>query len=371
MNVLKERVFLNADSVTNNNRNATIDILKGIGIIAIVIGHATWDITFSNKIIFHIGQFVYLFHVGIFFCVGGMLLRDSSVSDPWKYFSKRFKSLYIPFLKYSIILLLVRPVFCKLGIFPPYGNIMSYIQVFCNVVLFQCWGETTSAMWFLPVYFIGLVITCFVFARYKQFISRIIIVIIIGLFGCFLIKRSCQFLYRLEVAFLMVPIVAIGHGLNVHIDKIKVSFPCESILILAVLYIFMVRNNWTIEVSQGVIMSPTLFYLVSLWGIGGCVLLSKEISLSPLHSFFEILGRNSFSIMAFHLAVSKFIDYILITIGGVGVEQLTTFPRVSQRFCILYWIANIFVPVLCGVLLSKIGMKLNYYKAIQKSNQIE
>lgn len=42
-------------------RNKLIDICKGIGIISIVIGHASWNIPIGN-IDIPIGPFVYLYH---------------------------------------------------------------------------------------------------------------------------------------------------------------------------------------------------------------------------------------------------------------------------------------------------------------------
>ena len=47
-------------------RNKLIDICKGIGIISIVIGHASWNIPIGN-IDIPIIPFVYLYHLAIFF----------------------------------------------------------------------------------------------------------------------------------------------------------------------------------------------------------------------------------------------------------------------------------------------------------------
>ena len=52
-----------------NKRLEIIDILKGIGILSIVIGHACWETTIFN-VLLPIGAFVYLYHLSIFFfCV--------------------------------------------------------------------------------------------------------------------------------------------------------------------------------------------------------------------------------------------------------------------------------------------------------------
>lgn len=55
----------------SRNRREETDILKGILIILVVVGHA--DKTFPNGII----QFIYWFHMPCFFMVSGFLLKDT------------------------------------------------------------------------------------------------------------------------------------------------------------------------------------------------------------------------------------------------------------------------------------------------------
>ena len=338
---------INSEAISpiNSSRNTEIDILRGIGITAIVIGHASWDITFGDMT-FHIGRFVYLFHVQLFFFIGGLLLKEKCFQDPWAYLGKRFQSLYVPFLKYSFILLLVSPLLSWMGMFPRHNEIMYYLLQFCNLFLFMGWGEIHSATWFLPVYFISIAAICLILSKLRfQKIFCAVMISGIGMLGGFLILNGCQFTYRLEVAFLMLPIVFIGFIFSPHLSKIKVLFPFESILIGGCLYALMSINNWYIDTSLGMILSsPFLFWLVSFCGCFFCLILSKEISRTHLAKIFVLIGQNSFCIMAFHLLVSKMIDFIYVSFGG-SKEWLTAFPRGPQKLFIIYWTANIFIPI--------------------------
>ena len=59
------------------------NIIKGIGILCIVIGHS-WKL---------LSGFVYLFHLAIFFFVGGYLYNDEKYSeDPYLYFANKLKN---------------------------------------------------------------------------------------------------------------------------------------------------------------------------------------------------------------------------------------------------------------------------------------
>lgn len=78
-------------------RLVEIDILKGIGIICVVLAHAQCPEY----------QFLYLFHLAIFFLAAGYCFKIEKISDFLKlvlFIRKRFTSLYIPFVVTSFIL---------------------------------------------------------------------------------------------------------------------------------------------------------------------------------------------------------------------------------------------------------------------------
>ena len=88
-------------SAKDNKRDLFVDAVKGIGIISIVIGHASWDISLGSHVI-HAGPFVYLYHLAVFaFCTGYLFKPD--IPDIWSYVGKKAKGLYRPFLLYSLL----------------------------------------------------------------------------------------------------------------------------------------------------------------------------------------------------------------------------------------------------------------------------
>jgi fucose 4-O-acetylase-like acetyltransferase len=67
-----------------------IDIAKGIGIILVVIGHFI-----NNKYFGGLKEYIYWFHMPLFFIISGMLYRQrKSFSN---FAAKRFKQLLIPY----------------------------------------------------------------------------------------------------------------------------------------------------------------------------------------------------------------------------------------------------------------------------------
>lgn len=76
-----------------SNRDFTLDMMKGIGILSVIIGHL------SN----YMTQFIFSFHMPLFFILGGYLYKHKSPSDLLK---RDYKHLIIPYLFTASIVLL-------------------------------------------------------------------------------------------------------------------------------------------------------------------------------------------------------------------------------------------------------------------------
>jgi len=96
-------------------RNNIISICKGIAIILMVMGHAEPPTLISN--------FIYIFHMPLFFITAGYFFSRKYLDDPWQFCVKRFKGLYIPFLKWSLVFLLLHNLWFDIGLLnEQYGN---------------------------------------------------------------------------------------------------------------------------------------------------------------------------------------------------------------------------------------------------------
>nr|MDH3175794.1 acyltransferase family protein [Bacillus pumilus] len=77
-----------------NKRLEWVDAAKGIGILLVVMAHV--PIPDSLK------QFIYSFHMPLFFLLSGMMFRSSSL-PALSFIQKKAKSLLLPYLYFSII----------------------------------------------------------------------------------------------------------------------------------------------------------------------------------------------------------------------------------------------------------------------------
>lgn len=75
----------------NRTRNTDIDILRGIGAISVVIGHAMNAELFSSAGAEFIRRFVYLYHLPIFFFCAGYFFRCESIIACLRKLWKQYK----------------------------------------------------------------------------------------------------------------------------------------------------------------------------------------------------------------------------------------------------------------------------------------
>lgn len=125
------------------NRNISIDIIKGIGIILMVGGHCGMPFT----------QFIYLFHMAIFFMASGYCFNASNsetIQSVLSFVKRKFKGLWFPYVLWTAVFSLLHNVFIKIGIYSP--EPWSISEIGKNIIksLFLH-GHTQlgSALWFV------------------------------------------------------------------------------------------------------------------------------------------------------------------------------------------------------------------------------
>ena len=97
------------------SRNTTLSICKAIAIILMCAGHAEGPSLLMT--------FIYLFHMPVFFIAAGYFFDKKYLQDPWTFCKKRFKGLYVPFLKWSLLFLVLHNLFFKIGLLnEQFGN---------------------------------------------------------------------------------------------------------------------------------------------------------------------------------------------------------------------------------------------------------
>lgn len=127
-----------------NTRIAYLDVAKFIGIACVVIGHVGSPVD-HNAVIAAVHDFVYQFHLPLFFFLSGVFYRKR---DTFSQFLKdKLKGLYVPYLISNTILLIV---YCIVrSLFGQEFILIDNVKHLVKVSLGLTWTSLAGATWFL------------------------------------------------------------------------------------------------------------------------------------------------------------------------------------------------------------------------------
>lgn len=117
-------------------RNSSIDIMKGVGIIAVIIGHCVLPTIIKN--------FIYSWHMPLFFIISGYFHKSTSIKNTIK---KNFYSILAPYLATSLFMVILNFFHDN-----PYPNI-HFHTITAIFVGSGTWGNNISIF---ETYFVGV-----------------------------------------------------------------------------------------------------------------------------------------------------------------------------------------------------------------------
>ena len=267
----------------SRGHNAQVSIAKALGIILMVMGHAGCP--------GYLHDFIYLFHMPLFFFLSAYFFRDAKVVDSaGQYVVRKFKNLYWPYIKWSIIFLLLHNLFCRIGF---YDNSLSWQELLVNVkcsVRGMWQGERMlGTYWFLISLFwesllFGLII--WIKHKTKSGYFDLIAVVLLFLVGYY---APIDLLVNREMVIL--PIFYLGYWAGTHKTNFSISRSHLLIALLVCLPLLCYFATFMkVAVAQGEFCNPILFIVGSLAGIYLMIILSGLINSLRVGRWLDIVG---------------------------------------------------------------------------------
>lgn len=344
--------------MTIRKENYYMDIIKALGIIAVVIGH-----THSP-----INSFIYLYQMPLFFFISGYFYKESNVEKPFNFIKRRLKSLYIPFVAYEIVFLLFRNIFFSLNVYndSQLTKITSFSQFFTTIksIFLLSYGEPMlGTFWFLKtllyVNILFLSVSLIVSKLKNKEIVRFLIIIVFYVLGSIIDKYNINF----------INVIKLNHGGNA--IRLLLPFVDSKTLILLFSYYvgFIYKKN-----EHKIIFNKYIFICV----FGALIILAEfvHISNSYIHYIFVIIsamlgiyfnlyfgkvlinrnylkplvyiGKSSLFIMIFHFLAFKVVNLLQVLFYNYPMNKISDFPTISGDYgwWILYVFAGVFLPTL-------------------------
>lgn len=334
------------------------DIVKGIGILLIVLGHSGFPIYAVQVIINY-------FHLSIFFFASGALYKEKYSENPISFIGRKLQYIYLPTMKYIVFFIIMNNAFIKLNI---YSELTGYNMIYpkqyytayetmykiLEAILNSNYAvELAGAMWMVFPLIVAIVIFSLirkfgiVLKKYNINIEfyTFMTTTILSIIGLYCTVKSYKLPWRSDISIMVMVVVYMGYIYQRYNHKIKLNLGLAILGLTALYYFFTLGLD--ISFAAGAITIPRLFFVATFIGIYILLYLAK-ISMNNriISKFLETLGKNSFHIMALHFLAFKPINLIDIIIHNKPLFMISMFPYSNCNFWALNLISGLMIPLL-------------------------
>lgn len=347
------------------NRNQTLDVLKGIGIILMVVGHSGPPECLNDLI--------YTFHMPLFFIASGWFFREQNLEDCRGFALRKIKNIYWPYLKWCFIFLLLHNVFYSIGVLnSSYGadgtvshfyNIKEFVANAFNFTfrMTSYEGYLLGAYWFVRSLLWGCLLLCFcsvLMSKITKLKERNCILTVAAVFGIFggalsglniLIPFWPQGGYREMMA---VFFLGMGYMLRKQEWWKSQCFLISSMIIIPL--------SLSIEPTS-LSTSPTfvmwlLIPFTSLAGYSIVYKLSHFIAQrqKKIAIVLSYIGRQTFYIMTFHFLMFKPASLLKAYICGLDLRVVGCHPVIPPDDNNWYWMVYSLTSIILSITMAQI-----------------
>lgn len=289
---------------SRSHRDISIDIAKGIGILLMVIGHL--------KIPIELHQFIYMFHMPLFFVISGYLFQpDKWIHTFSKFLSKRINRLIIPYFSMSVLILYPLWFFAGRHFGESAGLEKDPLNTFIDIFLGMNF-DYYIPIWFLPCLFVTEIIFQRIYMAAKSGLYLLMCACTISIVGYILHICNIKLLWCIDIAMVVQVFFIFGYLLSHQNIKLTIKHT----IIASIILIILSGYNITIDTAQRQYDNLLYYYL---GGISGSILIlwiSQRLSNNSFASrLLGRCGRESMTILLWHgwgiKTTSVFLVYIL------------------------------------------------------------
>ncbi len=305
-----------------------VDLIKGIGIILVMIGHSGMFLFIKENTL--LNTVIYSFHMPLFFIVAGFFMKDKVN------IKKSVKRLLVPFLIASIFwvfiasILVQLPTYFRSQVLYPYSyDFVLQFKKFLKAIFFATRIDIIgTGLWFLVALFMGRILW-YIFhdlLKLKITLWYILIIFIINyLLFHFLTLAENYFYWMWPQAILTYFFMLIG---NYYFKKnIVKKTGYIDIIIIGIITTFIIISNGRIDMSSYNLNNFFAFIFISIAAF--CVLykltflLDKHLKL--FRNFLLWCGKESLNIFLVHPFLLAIVPYILM--ANFNIKDVLSRPE--------------------------------------------
>lgn len=282
-------------------RNIMLDVMRGIAIIFVVLGHA--------GVSSYVWSFIYSFHMPLFFFISGYFCNTNI--DFKTFLKKKIKGLYFPFFKYYVLFIIASPILHRFLLTKNnYTSIDSFLSALFLSFRFRVGAiDLLGQFWFLPVLFFVTLLVYSCVKIFNQLIKREYSYLLLG--GAVLsiiggIGMKCHWYapYDLYGVLYFSFYYLIGWCFHQFLDKVnkmKILFIPSFVILLFYSYF---KNEMGDLISLKIV--------IAILGIVMTIIISNYLSHIPLCAkILQYVGSHTMPIYVWHVFIFKVLEFII------------------------------------------------------------
>lgn len=350
-------------------RDKTIDILKGIAMVLVVIGHAGCPQVLYDAI--------YTFHMPLFFIASGYFFSAKSIQEKAKFVLKKIKGIYIPAVICGLLSIFVHNFLFDIGILnDSYGTpngittrpltLEEILVSSAHVIAHLGWydGFFLGQYWFVRALFLGSLLLCFGTWALNKLIKSVDKSILILAIVCLIVAGVLKYLsvevpnfprrniyWELMATFF----IAVGYFMRKNIDWLNESKTVIIVALVGVVVLFLIHpaslNLYTYVIDWAIIPFSGTLGTYILYRV------SRKWSQLGHYDFIAYVGEKSFWILSFHVYAFKLSMPIEIWYYDLPAEMISCvlcLPAMDNWFYLVHTVTAVVACLLLAFICSKV-----------------
>ncbi len=341
---------------SKQTHDSRISVVKAICIVLMVVGHSGPPSEFNNMFT--------LIRMPAFFFVSGFLLKDKYFDDEIPFIKRRFKGLWWPFVKWSLMFLACHNLFAYMHL---YDTMYSWHEMIYKVFkIFTLTGseQLLGGYWFLKeLLFASLLGFSSVWLLKKHpgvklfnkwgGVILIFLFLILAYFSSILpFKIPCIS----SVTMLATSFYLAGYWFNKQALS-KKSIPLVGLLALVMVAVVSIFFQGSMQGSKSA--KIFIYFIVALTGTYGIVNVAGLIK-GRAQKMLDYIGSKTLYILTFHLISFKIVSLVKVWQYDMPIESLSSFPVISEYnsfYWLLYSVVGVIIPIIIWEVVQHIPCK--------------
>lgn len=282
------------EQIKEKKRIEWVDMLKGLAIICVIIGHRTGSSYAILPCALRI--WIYSFHMPLFFLLSGFVFSIDKYENFKQFFINKIKTIIIPMVFFSIVIWLFNYLYYGVLLNHTYSHFLENIKrMIISLFMQERHGEYNSTLWFLTCLFVVQIMFYGTLKVSKNLWNILGIIFVCFVIGVIYVEVGGELLpWEIDTAFISIVFVGLGYILKkqVHVlDRIPIYVGIIFLLINFVLtYINFKMAHEQVDLAINILGNPILFLISALSAIMGFVVLFSKLKRI---NFLSYIGRNS------------------------------------------------------------------------------